>query len=48
MTITNNVWTFSQLLERIKNIKKPKFNRDLVWDIKPQKNTNDNQTTTIW
>jgi hypothetical protein len=39
MTITNNVWTFSQLLERIKNIKKPKFNRDLVWDVKPQKNT---------
>lgn len=39
MTITNNVWTLSQLLERVKFIKKPKFNRDLVWDIIPTKNS---------
>jgi len=39
MTITNNIWTLSQLFDRIKNIKKPKFNRDMVWDITPNKSS---------
>ena len=34
MTITNTTWTPAELLERYNKIKKPKFNRDLVWSVK--------------
>jgi hypothetical protein len=37
MTITNTIWSMSDLLEKINKIKKPKFNRDMVWDIVPNK-----------
>jgi hypothetical protein len=39
MTITNTTWTPADLLERYSKIKKPKFNRDLVWNIKSIDNT---------
>jgi hypothetical protein len=39
MTITNTTWTPAELLERYIKIKKPKFNRDLVWNIKSIDNT---------
>ena len=39
MTITNTTWTPAELLERYSKIKKPKFNRDLVWNIKSIDNT---------
>ena len=39
MTITNTTWTPAELLERYNKIKKPKFNRDLVWTIKSTDNT---------
>ena len=38
MTITNTTWTPADLLERYSKIKKPKFNRDLVWTIKSTDN----------
>ena len=41
MTITNTTWTPAELLERYSKIKKPKFNRDLVWSVK----SIDNNTT---
>lgn len=37
LTIKNDTWTPSELLEKIKYIKKPKFNRDKVWITNPQK-----------
>jgi hypothetical protein len=39
MTITNTTWSPAELLERHHKIKKPKFNRDLVWNIKSIDNT---------
>jgi hypothetical protein len=39
MSITNTTWTPAELLERYNKIKKPKFNRDLVWTIKSTDNT---------
>ena len=38
MSITNTTWTPAELLERYSKIKKPKFNRDLVWTIKSTDN----------
>ena len=35
MSINNTTWTPTELLERYSKIKKPKFNRDLVWTINP-------------
>jgi predicted nucleic acid-binding protein len=37
MTIANISWSMSELLDRINKIKKPKFNRDMVWDVVPDK-----------
>ena len=39
MTITNTTWSPAELLKRFYKIKKPKFNRDLVWNIKSIDNT---------
>jgi len=38
MSITNTTWTPDELLKRYSKIKKPKFNRDLVWTIKSTDN----------
>lgn len=45
MIITNISWTLAQLWEKVKYLKKPKFNRDLVWDIIPIKNSDKKQKT---
>jgi hypothetical protein len=35
MIISNHVWDLRQISEKVKYFKKPKFNRDLMWDIIP-------------